>query len=134
MPISDERKEFFEDLRKQWRTMWRERIDDKLRAEGISDKDYQHLFVEKGSVIIATRKFKPPDFLEILQQHNLNDTPNALPPHPSVGGWRKFARTVLKNQQPHKSKRRKLAPQETIRKKGQQLKKNGRGWLHNQTR
>ena len=124
-----ERKEFVENLRMQWKAMWRQRIDDRVRAEGITDKDYSLLFVECGTVIIATRKFKPPDFFEILQQHGLLSFDNAVPPSPFVGGWRKFIRTFLKKR---RQTRRSLLqrPPKPRRKKGQQLKKGGRGWLH----
>ena len=126
----DEKKGLVEELRKEWRMMWRERIDDKVRAEGISDKDYSQLFVERGTVIVATRKFKPPDFLEILQQHNLCSVSDVFTPHPSVGGWGKYIRTVLRGQQPQTGRRRRPVPPELCRKKGQQKKKGGRGWLH----
>ncbi len=126
----DEKKQLVEELRKEWTMMWWERVDDRVRAEGISDKDYSQLFVEQGTVIIATRKFRSPDFREILQRHLLCDVSGVLPPYPSVGGWGKFARTVLIGQQQHVSRRRRSAPPEVCRKKGQQQKKGGRGWLH----
>jgi len=128
----EEKRKFVEELKKQWKTLWQERIDDKVRAEGISDKDYSKLFVERGTVIMATRKFKAPDFYEILQQHlsaDSSDISNVLPPNPTVGGWRKFIRNVLNKQQPI-TRRRRGALTEPVRKANQQLKKSGRGWLH----
>jgi len=128
----EEKKQFVEELKKQWKTLWQERIEDKVRAEGISDKDYSKLFVERGTVIMATRKFKAPDFYEILQQHlsaDSNDISNVLPPNPIVGGWGKFVRNVLSKQQPL-ARRRRSAPTEPVGKENQQLKKGGRGWLH----
>jgi len=128
----EEKKQFVEELKKQWKTLWRERIDDKVRAEGISDKDYSKLFVERGTVIMATRKFKPPDFYEILQQHlsaDSSEVNNMLPPIPTVGGWGKFVRNVLSKQQPL-ARRRRSVQTEPIKKASQQLKKGGRGWLH----
>jgi hypothetical protein len=127
-----ERKEFVEELKKQWRTLWRERIDDEVRAEGISSKDYTELFVERGTVIVATRKFKPPDFYEIVQQHlshDQSDIRNPLLLNPKTGGWGKFVRTVLRKQQAS-VRRRRDSFVETDKKVGQQLKKCGRGWLH----
>ena len=46
-PIADavEWNGFVEELKRQWRLLWRERIDDKVRAEGISSKDFELLFV-----------------------------------------------------------------------------------------
>jgi hypothetical protein len=127
-----EKRQLVEELKKQWKTLWQDRIDDKVRAEGISDKDYSRLFVERGTVIMASRKFKPPDFYEILQQ-NLSSDPSSindvLPPNPTVGGWGKFVRNVLNKQQPL-VRRRLNAPTESFRKTNQQLKKGGRGWLH----
>jgi len=128
----EEKKQFVEELKTQWKTLWRERIEDKVRAEGISDKDYSKLFVERGTVIMATRKFKAPDFNEILQQHlsaDSNDINNVLPPNPTVGGWGKFVRNVLSKQQ-YLARRRGSAPTEPDKKESQQLKKGGRGWLH----
>ena len=132
MATFEEKRKFIEELKKQWKTLWRERIDDKVRAEGISDKDYSKLFVERGTVIMATRKFKAPDFYEILQQHlsaDSNDISNVLPPNPIVGGWGKFVRNVLSKQKPL-ARRRRSALTEPVRKTNQQLKKGGRGWLH----
>jgi hypothetical protein len=122
-------KEMVEELRKHWRTLWRERIDDKVRAEGIADKDYNMLFVERGTVIFATRKFKMLNFREILQLHGVIDVERIIGPHPSVGGWGKFIRTFIASQQSSKRKKRALQYFEEEKQK-QQLKKGGRGWLH----
>lgn len=129
MTSMEEKRQFIEDLRRQWKAMWRERIDDRVRAEGIADEDYSSLFVDRGTVIVATRKFKPPDFLEILQEHGLLSFDNEVPPSPFVGGWRKFIKTFFSRS---RRKRRSLLqdPQKRSRRKGQQLKKGGRGWLH----
>ena len=129
MQTFEEKRKFIEELKKQWKTLWRDRIDDKVRAEGISGKDYSKLFVERGTVRMATRKFKAPDFNEILQQHlsaDSNDINNVLPPNPTVGGWGKFVRNVLSKQKPLA---RRSASTEPIKKANQQLKKGGRGWL-----
>ena len=128
MSTFDEKRVFVEELRTQWKLMWRERIDDKVRAEGISDKDYSQLFVERGTVIMATRKFKPLDFYEILQQYRESLGGEVVPPNPSIGGWGKFVRNNL-NKQQHSTRRRRSAP-EPVKKETQQLKKCGRGWLH----
>ena len=128
MSTFDEKRVFVEELRTQWKMMWRERIDDKVRAEGISDKDYSQLFVERGTVIMATRKFKPLDFYEILQQYRESLGGEVVPPNPSIGGWGKFVRNNL-NKQQHSTRRRRTAPK-PVKKERQQLKKCGRGWLH----
>ncbi|MEM3011664.1 MAG: hypothetical protein QXE76_07630 [Candidatus Bathyarchaeia archaeon] len=121
-------KEFIDQLKTEWKKLWRERIDDKIRAEGIANKDYTILFVEKGTIILATRDFKPPDFQEILKQHQITEIHKIVPPNPSIGGWRKFIRTVLSPQTKHNINRQAFYIQ--IKKKPQQLKKGGRGWLH----
>ena len=122
-------KELMQELKKEWKTLWWERIDDKVRAEGIADKDYNRLFVEKGTVIFATRKFKILSFREILQLHGIVDVDRVVGPSPSVGGWGKFIRTVIASQQHVNRKRRARVYFEGERQK-QQLKKGGRGWLH----
>jgi hypothetical protein len=120
-------KELVDELRVQWKLLWRYRIDDKVKAEGIANQDYSKLFVERGTVIIATRDYKPPDFVEILQQHISSDAERIVPPNPTVGGWGRFVRSVLSKQ---KGLTRRPAPPNPERKKDQQFKKGGRGWLH----
>lgn len=122
-------KAFVDELRTTWKMLWRERIDDKVKAEGIARKDYSSLFVNRGTVIIATRDFKPLDFVEILERHKPSDVPNAIPPSPAIGGWGKFTRKVL-NKQRHFVRRKREAPLKKTRPKNQQKKKGGRGWLH----
>ena len=124
---TSELKEFVDELKAQWTLLWRNRIDDKVRAEGIANQEYSKLFVERGTVIIATRDYKPPDFVEILQRHVSSDAEKMVPPNPIVGGWRKFIRSVISKQ---RNLTRRRAPPEPDCRKGQQLKKGGRGWLH----
>jgi len=123
-------KELVEELRQQWKSLWRERIDDKVRAEGIASADYSMLFAEKGTVIFATRNFKVLSFREILELHGIGDAGRFVPPNPQTGGWGKFIRTMIVSQKPHS--RAKMAAFYFGReeKKKQQLKKGGRGWLH----
>jgi hypothetical protein len=124
-----DRKQIVEELKEQWRTLWQERIDDKVKAEGISNKDYSGLFVEKGMIIFATRNFRMPTFREILQLHKLVDVDRFISPSPSVGGWGKFIRTVIVGQKPS-NRAREAREQLENEKQRQQLKKGGRGWLH----
>jgi hypothetical protein len=123
-----EKPEFVEELRTQWKDMWQRRIDDRLRAEGIADNDYSLLFVDRGTVITATRNVRSPDFFEILQQHRGAGIGNMVPPSSGVGGWGKFIRTVVKKQL--RLKRQRRWPLKPVRKERRQLKKGGRGWLH----
>jgi len=123
-----EKKQFMDEFKNQWKTMWRNRLDDKVRAEGIADKDYTLLFVDRGTVIIATRKFRLLDFYEILQYHKLLSGSEIIPPNPQVGGWGKFIRTSLTQQ--NRSRRGRPVPTKPDKHSGQQLRKGGRGWLH----
>ena len=125
---TNDKKQFLDEFKDQWKSMWRNRLDDKVRAEGIADKDYSLLSVDRGTVIIATRKFKLLDFKEILQQHDLSSIGQIIPPNPSVGGWGKFIRTALAAQSLKRQRRQ--APQKPNGDISQQLKKGGRGWLH----
>jgi hypothetical protein len=87
------------------------------------------LFVERGTVIFATRKFKMLSLREILQLHGIIDVDRAVGPSPSVGGWGRFIRTFIASQQSSKRRKRSRQYFEEERQK-QQLKKGGRGWLH----
>ena len=122
-------KAFVDELRALWKSLWLDRIDDKVRAEGIAREDYSPLFVDRGTVIVATRDFKPLDFVEILERHKPSEVPNAVPPSPAVGGWGRFIRDFVRNQKRF-TKRGRPVPSRPERKGGQQRKKGGRGWLH----
>lgn len=125
-----ERKEFIAGLKDEWKTLWQRRIDDKVRAEGIADRDYSDLSVEKGTVIFATRDFKPLSFREILKQHKLGDVGRFVSPSPSVGGWGKFVRTVIAKQKRFSKRVKQSMLTRELEKKRQQLKKGGHGWVH----
>jgi hypothetical protein len=125
-PIVEEK---VEELKAEWKKLWRERIDDKVRAEGIADKDYAVLFVDKGTVIFATRNFKMLSFREILELQGVINVERFVPPDPSVGGWGKFIRTTITNLKRSERVRRVRQFLES-EKQRQQLKKGGRGWLH----
>lgn len=126
--MSLEQKEMVEQLKTEWKKLWHERVDDKVRAEGIATGEYTKLFVEKGTIIHATRDFKALSFKEILEQNQIANAEKFIPPSPQVGGWAKFVKTSITIQRPQKS-RRVLQYSEPLKEK-QQLKKGGRGWLH----
>ena len=94
-------------------------------------KNYPLLFVDRGTVIAATRNYKPPNFSEIVKSwaENFNVTKPSLilPPHPNVGGWRKFIKTYINKS---RSERKALYKDASKPKQKLQLKKGGRGWLH----
>jgi len=123
--------EFAKELKMQWRKMWRERIDDKVRAEGIAKEDYPLLFLECGTIVIATRKYKAPDFFEILKHHGelLKVEKTFGYVNPFVGGWGKFIRSALSKQQ-YFTKRKRPEPLKPKGKETLQKKKDGRGWIH----
>ena len=126
--MSTPQKEMVEEIKTQWKKLWRERLDDKVRAEGVSTNDYSKLFVDKGTIIHATRNFKPLSFKEILEQNQIQNTDRLIPPSPQIGGWTKFIKATITNQKPQ-NRRRALAYVEPKKEK-QQPKKGGRGWLH----
>ena len=114
-----------EDIKYEWRLLWQNRIDDKVRAEGIANRDYSLLFVDRGTVIVATKDFKPLNFKEILSLHGVQNSPP-----PSVGGYGKFARTVLNKQKRARRWKTTESVKRQKHKKMQSKKKGGRGWLH----
>lgn len=122
-------KAFVDELRVVWKRLWWDRIDDKVRAEGVAREDYSSLFVDRGTVIMATRDFKPLDFVEVLERHKPSEVPNAIPPSPAIGGWGKFIRDSVRKQKRF-TQRGRPVPSKAKRKENQQRKKGGRGWLH----
>jgi len=120
-------KELVDELKVEWKRLWQERVDDKLRAEGIAIDNYNSLFIDKGTVIHATRDFKVLTFRDILEQHEIENTERYLPIDPQVGGWGKFVKDNILSQ---RQKRRGNCEFVGSRKKKQQPQKKGRGWLH----
>ena len=98
-------KEFVDELKVEWKRLWTERVDDRVRAEGIAVDDYSSLFIDKGTIIHATRDFKVLNFKDILEQHEVENAERYIPPNPSVGGWNKFVKDNIKKQP---SKKRKI--------------------------
>lgn len=86
METLEQQRKTVEELKAMWRALWIERIDDHVRAEGIANKDYSNLFVEKGTVILATRNFRLLSFREVLEQNGIVDAGRFVPANPRVGG------------------------------------------------
>jgi len=122
-------KDFVDGLRREWKLMWWSRVDDKVRAEGIADKTYERLFVDRGLVLLATRKFKPPEFREILEKHLTPEEAERVNPNPIRGGIRKFIRDYIVVQKKGNRREETRSQLEAI-KSYQQAKHGGRGWLH----
>lgn len=123
---------FVKELKRQWRLLWRARIDDKVRAEGIASNDFELLFVDRGTVIIATRCFKQLDFKEILEEYKAPYEVKVKQetPLPHVGGWRKFGRKMAAAHRKRKNNKNWPIVERGNKRKNQQLRQGGRGWLH----
>jgi hypothetical protein len=117
-----------EEIKEEWRHLWRERIDDRVRAEGVASRTFSLCFVDRGTIIVATRDFKPLNLKEILSLNRIQNAEQVVGPPPAVGGWHKFARTVLNKQARNRSFV--FEKPRSDRVKNLQLKKGGRGWLH----
>jgi len=124
----EEQKKLVEELKVQWKLLWSERFNDKVRAEGVSVSDYVSLRVERGTIIHATRDFKALSFKEILEQHLVEDIDRFVQPEVHVGGWNKFIKTEITGRR-HQSDKR-VASSVPEKRVVQQPKKGGRGWLH----
>jgi hypothetical protein len=117
---------FVDDLKRQWKHLWLTRIDDKEKAEGIASNEFPKLFVDKGTIIMATRDFHPPDLQEILEKHMSKIIADKVNPRPTTGGIGKFIKEIKRNQQSG----RRQPPEKPNNPKNQQLKHGGKGWLH----
>jgi hypothetical protein len=124
----EEQKKMVEELRVKWKQLWNERLNDKVRAEDISASTYDSLKVERGTIIHATRDYKPLNFKEILEDHKIDNPQNYIAPDVNVGGWTKFVKTEITGKKPDLKRRQREYVAE--KKVCQQPKKGGRGWLH----
>ncbi len=121
-------KELVDELKIEWKRLWQERVDDKIRAEGIAVDDYSALFIDKGTIIHATRDFKALNFKDILEQHEVSNAERYIPPDPHVGGWSKFVKDNITKAQTRNGKFVEYYSADKAEKR--QQKKSGRGWLH----
>ena len=121
------RDEFLRRLKEEWRLMWRERFDDRVRAEGVAVRDYPLVLVDRGCVIFASRDAKAPSFSEVVDFWASQGLVYA--PDPAVGGWGKFIRDFIIRRSERRRIMESAKPSNGSCKK-QQLKKGGRGWLH----
>jgi hypothetical protein len=117
--------ELRKELKEEWSELWKTKLRDQVIAEKMSSKDYERLFVEKGEVIYATRRFKLLSFREILEKNLGSETADKVSPDPSVGGWRKFAREHI-DSLPQKKRLRPTIEADL----SQQQRKGGTGWLN----
>jgi hypothetical protein len=120
-----DQKALVEELKGDWKKLWREKHNDKVRAEGVAVNDYCSLFVDKGTVIHANRDFKVLNFREILEMHQVSE--RYIPPNPQVGGWTRFVKESIPNKQVPGKRKVEFFEEKKVK---QQPKKGGRGWLH----
>ena len=116
-------------LKVEWADLWKSKIDDKVRAEGVSVKEYTLLFVESGEIIRATRDYKHLSFAKVFERHVGKEKADGLVVDPRVGGWRKFARENF----PAKGKIKITTTRKRPKIKvdlSQQQRKGGSGWLN----
>jgi hypothetical protein len=81
------------DLKKQWESLWEDRLVDKKIAEATASRNYPDLFIDKGTVLHATRNYKVPCLEEIISKHKLSL--DLLPPTPQIGGYGVFIRKYI---------------------------------------
>ena len=119
-----------DELRKEWKDLWRSRFDDKFKAEGIANKDYKSLYVDRGLVLFATRTYKALEFHDVLKKYFSSENAERLNPTPARGGIRKFIKNYVVVQNGQNKRRQETRVElERLRKK-QQIKHQGKGWLH----
>jgi hypothetical protein len=123
-----EQKKLVAELKEEWKLMWSERFDDKIRAEGVSVSNYTCLRVEQGTIIHATKDFKALNFKEILKEHLVENPDRYVEPNNNIGGWNKFIKNNITTTQNRKKKR--ATDYIPVKPVGCQPKKGGRGWLH----
>lgn len=124
-------KKLVEELKIQWRLLWSQRFEDKVRAEGVSTAEYVDLAVEQGTIIHATKDFKALNFKEILQNHLVENPERYIAPDVNIGGWKKFIKTDINtNKQPRYDYSSAISDKKAKKQSCQHSKKGGRGWLH----
>jgi hypothetical protein len=117
-------KEIRQSIKKEWDDLWISRHEDKLIAEGVSIKDFNLLFVEKGEIIHAVRDYKLLSFPEILEKHIGKEDTNKIDIDPNIGGYKKFSKQHFTN----KKKNVKRSKPKVRYDVNQHLRKGGAGW------
>jgi hypothetical protein len=124
------KKKLIEELKTQWKLLWSERFDDRVRAEGVSVNDYAILDIDKGTIIHATKDFKVLSLKQILEKHLIEDPERYIQPDPNTGGWNKFIKTEITGKVVKRNRPAFKIEDKCTSKSKQQPKKSGRGWLH----
>jgi hypothetical protein len=124
-------KKLVEDLKVQWKLLWSQRFEDKVRAEGVSTSEYVALSVEQGTIIHATKDFKALNFKEILQNNLVENPERYIQPDVNTGGWKKFIKTDINTRKSLRNDYSSTLNEKKSEKSPKQHpKKGGRGWLH----
>jgi ABC-type sulfate transport system substrate-binding protein len=117
-------------IRQEWQELWEQKIEDKIVAEDVARRNYELLFVERGTVIQATKDYQPLDLREIMEKNEKVLGIKLTQPNPHIGGWRKFSKDVLAKQ----ARWHQAPPRDRQRPSPKTPAKNrkhaGRGWLH----
>jgi hypothetical protein len=124
------KKKLIEELKSQWKLLWSERFDDRVRAEGVSVNDYAILDIDKGTIIHATKDFKVLSLKQILEKHLIEDPERYIQPDVNTGGWNKFIKTEITRKVVKRNRPAFKIVDKCTSKSKQQPKKSGRGWLH----
>jgi hypothetical protein len=115
------------ELKASWANLWAEKHDDKKIAEGLSTDNYRNLDVDRGQVLYATRDYKSLNFREIYEEAVGKKLADKANPHPSTGGWGKFAKEHFSGK--NHSKPRREEPEFPFD-ESQHQRKHGKGWLN----
>ncbi len=124
-PNFEVQKKLVNGLKVQWKLMWSERYNDRAKAEGVSVHDYVELTVERGTILHASRDFKPLNFQDVLKAKGI-EKPDRYASDAAEGGWNKFIQTNVRSHKDVKSEVC-VSPRKSL---SQQPKNGGRGWLH----
>ena len=111
-------------IKLEWTDLWTNLHKDKVRAEGVSAKDYKILFVESGEILHATRDYKPISYHEILEKNIGSEEVSKVEIDPQVGGWKTFSK---KHFPPKKDKINRNGPN-IKHDLSQHQRKGGFGW------
>jgi hypothetical protein len=111
-------------LKSDWAELWKTKYEDNVKGEGISLKEYDDLFVNRGEIIHATRDFKPLSFREIYEKHVGTEKAERIDVNPYEGGWHKFSKI---NFPAKRTKRERPTYKPDL---NQHQRKGGAGWLN----
>jgi len=129
---AEAQKQLILELKAQWRLLWSERFDDRVRAEGVSVNDYAILDIEKGTIIHATKDFKILNLKQIIEKHKVENPERYVQPDVNVGGWNKFIKTEINGKAAKGSRAAAYVAEKKKNqsKKGANQQSKKRGWLH----